>query len=212
MNEREFSTWWTDYATKFPSTSRWINDLGSKLGKAQLDLWREILAETPLRAALKVNQAMAHGDLEVVGHWDADRERTAVVIKRQVRARLVAGERREASQKLLRREDANQCVDCRDTGYVDVWHHVCISAVRNGEPYHGRTMVVPCDCPLGLAKCWTSDEPPPRGWRGPIGESSVFHPDRFCKPENLDVHSPAAIERFETWCEAYFESVTPPGG
>jgi len=88
MTPNEFSDWWRDYAAKFPSVAKWLERLGPDGTAAQLALWRDVLAKTPFRAALKVSHAMAHGDLEPVGHWDADRERTAVTVKRAA-ARMI---------------------------------------------------------------------------------------------------------------------------
>jgi len=88
MKNDEFMIWWSDYCEKFPSVLKYIERLGTKAGKALLRTWADALKGTPIRHALIVNKAMSVGDLEPVGNYDNERERTAVIIKRAVARRL----------------------------------------------------------------------------------------------------------------------------
>lgn len=94
MTQNEFRTWWADYCGKFPSVAAWFERLGEDAGGKLIQTWVQVLADTPLRGALQVNHAMAMGDLEPVGSYDSERERTAVFIRRAAKARHDAAQPR----------------------------------------------------------------------------------------------------------------------
>lgn len=95
MDVKEFGRWWKDYATRFPATSRWINDLGEN-AQGLLRTWAETLADVPLRDAMAITRQMATDQLAPVGSFDSDRERTAVIVRRAAKA-LRASEARTAT-------------------------------------------------------------------------------------------------------------------
>ena len=112
MDAKEFGRWWKDYATRFPSTSRWVNDLGEN-AQGLLRTWAETLADVPLRDAMAITRQMATDQLAPVGSFDSERERTAVIVRRAAKA-LRASEARAApvaTPPLLRDKVAAIAVD-----------------------------------------------------------------------------------------------------
>ena len=105
MTRNEFILWWKDYAGRFPATACWIRELGRVLGdrdkpdsfdasvpNALLNSWVDVLSDVPLREAMAVTRAMASGDLEPIGTTHADRERTALTVRRAALAAKRAGQ------------------------------------------------------------------------------------------------------------------------
>jgi len=105
VTRNEFILWWKDYAGRFPATACWVRELGRVLGdrdkpdsfdasvpNALLNSWVDVLSDVPLREAMAVTRAMANGDLEPIGTTHADRERTALTVRRAVKASLRAGQ------------------------------------------------------------------------------------------------------------------------
>lgn len=86
MTKQEFATWWKDYASRFPATARWVNDLGKDGAQALLRSWCETMADVNLRDAMAVTRGMATDSLTPVGSYDSERERTAVIVRRAARA------------------------------------------------------------------------------------------------------------------------------
>lgn len=105
MTRDEFILWWKDYGGKFPATACWVRELGKALGtlgqpdaydasvpQNLLRSWCDTLEDVPLREAMSVTRAMAKGDLEPVGTTHAERERTAMIVRRAVKQSMRAGQ------------------------------------------------------------------------------------------------------------------------
>lgn len=86
MDYKDFGRWWRDYGTRFPATSRWVNDLGKEGAQGLLKSWADTLADVPLRDAMAITYQMATDQLAPVGSFDSERERTAVIVRRAAKA------------------------------------------------------------------------------------------------------------------------------
>ncbi len=82
MSRSEFNRWWTDYATRFPDTGKWLQ---SHDARAEiLAVWLDALASTDIRDALEVNRQLTTGETE---RWKNaggyhEREETPAMIRK----------------------------------------------------------------------------------------------------------------------------------
>lgn len=101
MTQSEFNQWWQDYAVRFPSTASWfarVQSVDPNVNQVEhqrriLRTWFDVLKDAPLADALEVNARMQRGDLEAIGGFDTDKEKTPNVVRRE--AKQIAWEREE---------------------------------------------------------------------------------------------------------------------
>lgn len=93
MTQKEFNQWWSDLTTRFPSIAGWFTRLQPVDGVSQpehqkrvLRTWYDVLQDVLLADALEVSQRMQRGDLEQIGGFDSDKERTPNIIRHHARA------------------------------------------------------------------------------------------------------------------------------
>jgi len=84
MTKDDFNRWWTDYATRFPDTGKWLEGHANK--RDILSVWLEALETTNLSDALEVNRLLTRGELE---RWKSssgyhEREETPAMIRKMV--------------------------------------------------------------------------------------------------------------------------------
>ncbi len=153
MNQQEFVTWWNDYAGRFPSTAIWVRNLGEEPAKSLLLTWAEVLADTPLRDALRVNRAMAKGELEPVGSYDSQREKTALCVRRAA-ARAIADRKHAEVAQARTSEPARPLPANRPNGLPSIAEALaqCQRLVKSGRTWREAVNeVIPVD----------EHEPPP---------------------------------------------------
>lgn len=97
-----------------------------------------------------------------------------------------------------------RCVLCRDTGHVEVWGVRSYHACRDGMLDDPRERVVcsaACSCDEGARMV--------RPARDETGRIPRYDPDWHCRAVLGDVHSPRAIEAFESWFAGFLERRAP---
>lgn len=219
MNSSEFAEWWTDYVGKFPSVAKWLGALGVERGEALLRLWAEVLEPVSLADALEVNRRIAHGELEPIGTYDSQRERTAVVVKQYAsRIKRAALVQRIASLRApsTGREETYRCHLCRDTGLARVWHSATVAAVmRDRAAIQDRrnrmAMMVPCSCELGDGRIWEQEGPPPKDmlcWRT---RTVQYSRRRYCWLGDDSTLDDEAVQRLLEWCDDRRTDSLAPG-
>lgn len=105
-----------------------------------------------------------------------------------------------------------KCAPCRDRGWRLVWHYRSMDAWLAGQlntepPYTNHsTMVVPCNCSAGEARCADDGEQERKGRRGSgkPPRSMMFDIEKYCPVGSGGVTTPAAILEFGEWCKEYF--------
>lgn len=95
MTSSEFSQWWADASTRWPSLLVWLKKHFEHEAdqKQMLRTWVGVLSDVTIDHALEVNRLMHAGDLPFVGDYDGDKERLPQHVRRL--ARQMAFERRE---------------------------------------------------------------------------------------------------------------------
>lgn len=128
MTPSEFDRWWDDYQRKFPSVLSWLHSLPEDYQREQFAVWRLVLGPVTLADALMVNRLMATGEVEAVGNFPSDREKTAQVVRSECEAM-------ERMRKPRKQEDWEteryRCPDCRDTGYVEIFRAAWLRFLAN---------------------------------------------------------------------------------
>lgn len=102
MTQPEFNQWWQDHTTRFPSTAAWfarLQAVDSNVTQAEhqrrvLRTWYDVLRDVPLADALDVNARMQRGELEAIGGFDSEKEKTPNVVRRSARDLAFAREER----------------------------------------------------------------------------------------------------------------------
>ena len=84
MNAPEFTRWWTDAKTCFPSLDAWVCKCFQDENRQRefLRKWSGVLSDVQLTDALEVNRQMQTGDLPWVGEYDHDKERLPQHVRR----------------------------------------------------------------------------------------------------------------------------------
>lgn len=93
MTQSEFNQWWQDLSVRFPSTAAWFAKLlpiDSTTSQPEhqrrlLRTWFDVLRDVPLADALDVNARMQRGDLEAIGPFDSDKEKTPNAVRRHAK-------------------------------------------------------------------------------------------------------------------------------
>lgn len=195
MNAQQFESWWLDYAAKFPSVAVWLEKLAEKLGDSaadgQLSIWRETLAEVPLRDALRISHAMAVGDLEPIGTYDSDRESTARIIKRAWLATRPAEKKRRdptpppRSSKRLKGvrpiwEAVEQVERLIRSGRTrgEALNEVCGGEGFEPDDFYGRRYCCPVCEDEGLVQVWSY-----RAMKAARDDPELLESPGFCSPE-----------------------------
>lgn len=159
MNRDEFNKWWRDYAERFPSTAKWIKSLDEAGTRAMLLNWSAVLTPVELADALQINASMAAGELEPVGTYDSDRERTAATVRRAAlhRSRSLATAKAFGSSTAEERPMRSQRPrggDCKPlSALVGEYARLLASGRTKDEAWRDA----------GLSSRFIEDEPPSRG-------------------------------------------------
>lgn len=170
MTHSEFHTWLAYHRAKFTGLGRWFatvtadhkrNDDAPSLDDVMTS-WYRTLKPSSLEHAKEATDKLGDHDTEPKG-WDRHPMAIAGI------CRKLRGEGRGSSGEKKRRyvdgEEVYECLQCKDYGYVGVWHPNAMRAARDGEPVHAtiiRTMStfewsVRCTCKAGV--CLPSDIP-----------------------------------------------------
>jgi hypothetical protein len=145
MTGDEFNEWAANHFASFPETQRWLS--GTESPQATLQVWRKVLLETSVAAAIEVSNRMARGDIDPLPAYE--RERTAAVVRREAAKIKFHIENRRQNQQY--REPRFSCPQCQDSGCVTVWADRSIKyAKEHGSPPQGRYVeAVACTCARG---------------------------------------------------------------
>lgn len=208
MNRNEFQTWWRDFSAKFPSVGGWLAKLPDNSRDEQFAIWFSALEKTPLQDAMEVNHLMAIGELDAVGSYDSDREKTGAIVRSECDAlrRARQPERQEHWQR-----DRLKCRTCQDTGFVEVYRPkflaFCVRLIDQGislvkyreAGWKGRiSQTVICSCEAGEEKIFHGKaEQLPKGLsKARLPDVQRYHSDKFHRVivtpiPNVDRDTPA---------------------
>ena len=143
MNDAEFERWFGFHASRFTSIGAWLANLAKGVkhrGAVSVDdvlaAWRDTLSDVALEDAMRATRSLAAGDEEFPEKGCDCHPTTVRRLAR--RSSLERVERRNAG-RFHDGEPTYLCAECRDSGWVTVWHPSLVAFVRaNGAGVIGQ--------------------------------------------------------------------------
>lgn len=182
MIEAEYREWFHVFQVHHSSVVAWLNKQKPELHDSVSDLWFDLFRDIALQDALDASRAMYDGTI--------DRPRSFEHVVRDIakHAKHLAFLRRTKRRaQYIDGELTVQCLDCRDTGLVNVWspkvRKRCEEALRSGREFDGtryREAGMPCHCDTGARS---------RGWmnsRGYDAQRDLRYDRKQTHKENVD--------------------------
>ena len=151
MNNAEFQIWWDHATVVIPSLADWaakIRKHPEKNFDKIIGFWSITLNRVDLTAAKDAIEKLAQNDMP---KYNRDFDSIPFRVKSMLSETLTMS----PSSRFIGGSETVKCLECKDEGFLSVWHHVSVVAMRKGEfdpKRHQRTSAVRCTCEAGHLK------------------------------------------------------------